>query len=505
MKCRPLGLQDMIDLASWSSRQANIRKLQPLELEKYGSEIEACLGIEYPRAPVHRYGKLSDEWRAYLEHELGGAAGSLPLCEALFYRAHNHATRREFRAASQCLRRLAGELGAFSRSDMDLFIAGKRMLSEGIWNFKSFMRGMVGSNELESYEVSLLLSPAEVPARMTRRMWGEGVALIYASAEGLSGAKRERVITEIRVRVLANSPLNAVNNAEEIARAVLSAFRAQFYIRTNLVGAIRTRTMPAGPDSDPSMEAKADWSYFAYRRPFWSARGANTRRPPVLLVKPPQTQAFESDRAYEGWEAMRFQVSQALAVWHEDVHTSASMIWQGLEAVARGVGPRKGHAMAFVEALYEPYYEKVVIGELFDNLRHKLNNQAAIFRRSGIRCNWKIPRCENPLAWAKAVSELGASDIRKEQHWSAPERPRIYFDREIGIFSIARNFQNELPFDARAHFVANLRYLYAIRNALVHSGRRIMSARAANFLAGFGLEMLTFTGYGMSQESAASH
>lgn len=475
-------------LPSWKARPLSVADVASVCLVRQSSniveEVASCaklaatIGYPVPDEPLDARAPLDPAWRRWLE-EIREA----PQREA-FVRALGNALDKAIDAdainqIAYLSRRLAGELSETSISARDIFVTTTKLMDQDPAGCpESLVSHFVGGTVETMYEVRFSLSEAAIPSRAAMSILVRGAQLTFSKRETEpNDQQRARTLTGIVVQVEAEHPAAAYRRAGAIAQAVLEILRTRHYVRTNFVGAARVR--PAGCD-------EADDVIFSLNQPFWTRKGGRGRATPTL-PKRFGSQAYRLEKAEgERWLAMRWHVSQALRAWPEDIHSAASSVWQGLESLC---APDRKSNFERVEEQLIPWYSRLASLEMLKYLSVQVRRQIGCYRQNG-GCDWRSPAAfADPISWCNAVTDTGSSAYFKS--WRTPRAPDLLFHPAAGLIrNIVHRGEIRTPEWLPRRLKADLRHLYAVRNYIVHGGRRIGSPRWVNHLASTGLEVM---------------
>ena len=462
---RPLAISSIAE-AAFSAEGLSARSLVfalGRELESY-RYLDAYLHNPTPEGgPVTSRGTLAREWLTWLEpfmdHAIRESFHSR-LVEATVATAR----RENLHQLAFFARRLSSEL-----SD-DATLQGRR--NRALW---AFLHADVGGFE---DRLRLFVSRPE-QQRWVVRFWFLPIT-VNASLSKASGL-HNRLITEIRSgrwtllgvesTVLATGMETAVAVAHRNLRDTLERLRTRRYLRVQLDGKV-TVELPDGTERILSIP-----------QAFWVEQ-VSTRRAPQLptgfdeVAHHRQVDPEKRSR----WLAARWQLSQALAIWPEDQHSAASHVWQALEAFAGSV---TGVERAVAE------YSARVRAELLQTLAAKFTTMRLRWAAQLGECDWPaLPKgaAQQQIWWRATLSATGP---RSFATWRTPTAPLIIFAPNAGLargIAVAGNARPQRWISDRLR--QDLRHLYGLRNAAVHSGISVGTEEWASHIGRQGIEIL---------------
>jgi hypothetical protein len=458
LAARPISLRSLLSAAlaaSGDSRQPALLEAATSDLRTY-TRLNMILPLGVPPGPAiekrDRARYLSKSWNQWIVTLL--EKEQLDLIPALLRELERELAENALSAKSAFLtRRLASEAADQRTSDQLLNTAIKALMA-GARNVRQMLTMCFEAQDIRAYRVEFSLSP---------QMVGKTLPLAFGDPRFhlLKEDRPEgRFVTGAAVRVNAIDSDNAAEAGCEIAAEALQTLRVRYYVRTHLYGGIRVI-------SDEGEMRKP------LPQPFWDKMGGRRRIP--TISRETDELIIESKSRLT---AARSQVAHAIAMFPEDPHGSASLTWQSFEAIWPRLEPK-----AVQESLSLDYLASLS-RDLPAYLSGKLVGQRNLMRRAHLPNNWYTGSPDED--WLSAIFD-GASP-RFYKRWY-PVASEALFAPDFGVLRVARDLAsgNRRFLDARIS--ADLRHLYALRNAVAHSGQRVGNRRWGMYMARMGLEL----------------
>lgn len=300
----------------------------------------------------------------------------------------------------------------------------------------------------------------------------------YSNPDGFVSRRNDDgsvTVTGIQVNAAASQASEAAAIALERARKLLEKLRLSFYVQTRFVGDLDIVAL----DSD-------DRFTMPLPQPFWPRTAVRRRELPTLPpVYAEFTRRLPADERAR-WSASQWHLSQALSAWAEDGHAAASHAWQALESFVGGTSGTRDRVSTLI-----PAHVDYAVQSMGEHLATGVLQQKSEIRRLLPTCDWVVWTQHRAALsdWLAATTDpTSASNFGK---WRRPAAPLVLFHRTSGLLPTIRRHVSGTRvrwLDARAN--SDVRLLYGLRNRVVHRGDRILSRRAATYLAQAALELL---------------
>ncbi|HTT99969.1 MAG TPA: hypothetical protein VMF58_18115, partial [Rhizomicrobium sp.] len=186
----------------------------------------------------------------------------------------------------------------------------------------------------------------------------------------------------------------------------------------------------------------------------------------------------EMSAEVDRWEAARWHLSSSFGGWGEDFYGSAAQVWYAIEVF---VGKK-------TRRIAEDYLRDTT-DEAVELLLSGLAQQRHMALSLGEICSWPLRGIEgdNVDSWMPA-----ANSKRSAYSWKHPWTPDILVHPEIGLLGTLAKAKKSGKFDPglSRRLESDLKFLYVLRNKVVHEGSRIFSSQFAAYLGRLGLEVL---------------
>jgi hypothetical protein len=471
---RPLTLANVAVNALLSTDNAAARALGQVtarDLDSY-RRLGQLFAVPPPAEPVivpsRRSGtvRFTDPWLAWAEH-VGSEKEHRILVERLIEACSLAVRNEDYDSIAFYSRRLSSEISddwptarALLRKSRDVMLgqASDEPFEE------TLLRATSTSTPLP-YTVKFSVSPVPVSGTVASARTGPAWTRLVIERT----ATADRTLIAIECDVSAADVEAAVMVAHAGLCDVLQQLRLRYYVRTHVYGGVEI----AG-------DQEVIWAPLP--QPFWNPDTGKRQVPRfpsgfhrLLLSQHVQQQAR--------WLAAQWHVSRAIADWAEDRHAAASHVWQALESYAGSRG-----AVASLPSQYLPMLRSSVVR----HLAAKVSLQASILRATLSECDWYywVKKKNTYETWFRRVTDPGSTNYAGS--WRQPTAPPILDHPRVGLLAVARNLSREGPTAewATGRVLDDLDHLYALRNAAVHSGIRVGSARWATHVGRSGLEIL---------------
>jgi len=474
---RPIGLRLIATAALTSSgKKKNVLRAQLAADAVAASRIVSLLrGIAMPPSTQPLVaGQWRNAWLDWFKCMLQDTSRDT-LVDSFAAAIGEHLTSNDLSTVNFLTRRLAAELADRGWSPRELFRPVKYVFCDaGDFDFSEFdptrfaatLRATFSASKTRQFQVSVDVAPVRFSFAHVQqfRRW----KLILERVEGGQG-----VLRRIDMTVNAEHHDQAAAEGLEWACELIERLRVAYYTRTQLIGDIIVR------DTEGESE-----TFMPLPHPFWADARARRDVPGMPKNFRGLLALLPEDRRHV-WRAAQWHVSQALAVWADDGHSAASHVWQGLEAFTGSPDQGRRAVLDLV-----PQYISAVVPEMAGFLGDGLNLQKDAVRRLDLTCTWpswnlaRVPLAKWVDRVLRAANEKNAS--------TAQPLPRILVDARVGLLRVIEHklhdAASEIWMEERVS--SDLKLLYALRNAVVHQGERLLSRRGAMYLGQVGLEVL---------------
>lgn len=484
--CRPLGLRSIAEaaLSSNGAEKVTLRKqlIQEIEAVKQlvgifssASLINALPSDTYPAS---RNASWSVNWHKWFENVIKADVSLIR--DELIRHLVAKIYQRDFFTTSYLTRRLAAELGQDEYPKKLLFDEVKKYVCDsGEFNARSFapaklidtLRGIFMSRADDDYEVAFKLTPLGFGSSMLKKNFkGFGdLSLGYeVDTEG------RYTLKEIKVRVSASHFSLAVTKGLNIARAFLEYLRLREYLRVSIYGAASVNIV-----NQPEV------TYASLPQPFWT-QGTGRRNAPQIPGRFDKRVQLLPQKERGNWMAARMHLSAAFLDWAEDVHIAAVKVWQALESFTKPLKPFQS-----IEGLTKTYVKALPI-ELAKHLALSISTQRWKIKAAGLPTDWqgRVPKEETIEDWMGYV--LDGTSGYCYTTWKRPPAPELFFNPQVGLLQVVKQ-ELDSPYThpwMSTRTISDLYLLYALRNSVVHEGRKEFSSRMADYLGRVGAEVL---------------
>jgi hypothetical protein len=357
--------------------------------------------------------------------------------------------------------------------------------------FENANKAIVGSNEFDStcvgeerlrsaifsafylpsptaYQVQVSLAKTRVSRDVLRRTKMLDDFVVEEDELGLTH------LIGLRFSIQARHPHEAATSVMDRVINALEILRLRFYIRSHVYGTVSVTNETTGVIHSVPIA-----------QPFWSKANSVRAVPKfptfyerLLQALPKEGQKHQLRR----WNAAKWHLSSAFGEWAEDAHGSAAQVWYALECF---IGKNTNTICK--------KYLKVLPQELARQLTECLFVQKKVI---GAANYFNVKSWDT---WAKdgvSIDDwlkniMSPSYPRYYRRWEGPPIS-LLFDPRIGLLqTLNRRINLGMPeVWMERRLLSDLKFLYALRNKLVHEGVRVFSRIAAEYFARLGLEIL---------------
>lgn len=388
-------------------------------------------------------------------------------------------------ATARWMRHLSAAMGERLWSNNQLFVLGQdHLCNSGAFDDGSFDQDAIATvlNQIATeppevtWYVSLPVTDVALPAAVLKNRWQTpGASTTELDYETVPTSKRApdepgRRLRGLNFTVDAVHPQEAARKAIVAAQTVFDLLRLKFHVRPYLAGPTTVRRQGDRTRYEVPLP-----------QPFWQAQARRKR--PELPAHFDVVGRTLSPRRRAGWHAAGWHLSQAFASWPEDVHGAAARVWQAIEVFV-------GEANVAPATLTAGYLAKAP-SNMLAFIANRFTQQAQYVHKTSPRAKWygQDPRRQTSEQWLDMV--LNHQHKRYWRKWS-PSPQELLFHPSAGILPrLARRRQSPKAEPWMGDRLrGDLALLRAIRNAVVHEGRRILTIRMAEHVAAIGAEML---------------
>lgn len=491
---RPLGIQAIAETALFSDGKdkATLRKQLVNEIEDIREFVNFLASVSIIETlptdpyPIGSNSSWSTNWRLWFEDVIRTDINQIVI--ELINQLGRTLSGNNWPKIYYYTRRLAGELGQeeFSKHLL-LSEVRKRICDSGDFNAKFYdeaqftaaLHHVLVIRDKYDYEVGVLVAPVKISQRVRGSSY---IALNKPTLVTELSANGECILKEVKFRVRASHPSLAVTKALKYARNFAEHLRLRKYIPIRFYGSISLCSLVSG-----------EVSHAAPPQPFWT-EGEGRRDAPTV----PERVHFINK---PNWLAARMQLSAAFDDWAEDVHTAAAKVWQALESFTKPLSINTRNCIQTMSSAYMAWLPS----ELVKYLAIRLTQQGMIMRSAGRRTDWELwnQKWTTFEEWSEVVFDQTSGGYYK--NWKWPPAPEVLFNNDVGLLKVA---QEELLYPGSQPWMlkrlqSDLTLLYALRNSVVHEGRREYSNRTADYLGRVAVEVLL--GVMNSYTSGQSH
>lgn len=472
LKARPLGLRSLaaMILNLDASQDFALLRSATDEIQQY-QRLFSLLKIEVPSGAIAagkgRHASVTREWRS-AALRLEDWDNHVDLLNRLAAHLRDAIAEADLGSIAFLNRRLSSELSEHYCDAKWIYIRSiNSALSNGNADVVQDLIDDLVRLGMREHTVSFEFSRVEVPAGANAE--SSRLRLQFDETCPETEHADTRTLVGVSISVRARDRNQALERAMELCRTCLTHLRLNFYVRTHLVGvaqvSIDEETVP-----------------FSLRQPFWHRR-AQTREVPRFPANFASRANFANEEEKARWYAARDHVSTAIATWAESCHHAASSVWQALESLAGGPGAVYSDVIA--------HYERAVGAEIVRYFRRWISHHRWVRAKLESPSDWPAPPLDrmDDGTWLNRVMSRGSPDFYG--NWSIPPAPRTIFG-ETGVLSALFHqdgTRRNVDWPGR-RVQLDMRHLYALRNNLVHSGKRIGTDRWASYLGSLGLEII---------------
>lgn len=480
-QARPIGLNCLKNFFVGDDVQSHVAIRRALIAELDGYRYMDMLGLQTPSAQVRGLKKNSihNDWSSWVvdtEPEEFLSALTREIVECLD-------GEHDLRYMAFLIRRLASELIDEFQSRRSAFGLFDKMLATegGVSFFRENILQISAISQSKLYEIEIQLAPASVRGNLRQK-----VALRLPKF-GLTNWRDiklpnhrydddEFAVTTWAVQLRARNREEATAKAKQVFEDELMRLRSELYVNTSSIRDIKTTDLEFEGENP---EDAVVWIPRA--TPFWRRHDEMPELPeylPDLHTNDDAGLALSSKKLY----------AHAIANWVDDIHASASYVWQAIETTCSDNITKEKYQPVSFSFLTESVLRKSRV--LFVKQSNKYYSN---LRRIGIDTNEEInvSRVGQKKAdewFEKVFSESGKVD----NSLFHPYPPDILFHRKVGLLqeTISRDHKISANHWMNKRITMDLNYLYGVRCALVHSGRNLGTTGFVEYLAGMGLNFL---------------
>ena len=382
--------------------------------------------------------------------------------------------RGDLPGAAFLTRRLAGELGDDDWTPQELFdLVRAHVCDSGAFRgLRSNARTLAAATEAvmttrqpTPYEVRLTFTPALLTAPAFNALKHRYVLSVDTTHGG------HRILRAVTFTLNATHASRAVADAVGLLPALVRTLRLTYYVMAQVTG---TATVTSLADSS-SCE-------IALPQPFWTRFNRLTPVPTMLQLLPRSVPGFPHITP-EHWDGAVGHLSQAYAIWAEDVHRAAAEVWLALECLLDSGerGSRRATALAHAHVVRLPMQLAVMAFHRLLVQRHALVEVQAPRR---VSTDWVVSARGDTTIALWLMSVLHPQSPICMERWNVPQAPLFLIHREVGLLRQLGQWisQGGVQPWMEMRLTADLDLLYALRNSIVHTGRPIFTSRLASYL-----------------------